>query len=186
MKNKEKTNLPNIDTLIQKLKSKDLEFKKALKILQIFFFLLIIIYMLIFIFIPYSGININHRIGGGCYILAFTLFAFHFRSKLKRYTNINYSDSVFEVYKAAEKRYRFWQNNKLSSVIAIILLDVGTYFIAIKYFSDKLSLTQIFIGVQAFYFISVGIGFVFGFFKWKKEIRPVWISIKLLLKDFDE
>ncbi len=187
MKNNKETSLQDTDTLIHKLQSKDKQFKKAVKILQIFFFALIFLYTILYVFNPDDEMTLNQRIGGVCYVLAFTLLAFHFRKKYTKYKNVNYSASVKEIMHEAEKRYRFWKGNQLiSSVLPIILLDVGTCLILIKHFSDTWSLLQIIIGVQAFYIISAGIGFIIGFIKWKKEIRPFWISLKTMLKEFEE
>jgi hypothetical protein len=185
MKNNNEIDLQNMDTLIHKLQSKDREFKKAVGILQIFFFVLMLIYVVVYVFNP--DLSLNQRIGGICYVLAFSLLAFHFRKKHTKYKNVNYSASVKELMTEAEKRYRFWKGNQLiSSVLAIILLDVGTYLILIKYSSDKWSLLQIFFGVQVFYLISAAIGFIIGFINWKKEIRPFWKSLKTMLKEFEE
>jgi hypothetical protein len=184
MKNNNEIDLQNMDTLIHKLQSKDREFKKAVGILQIFFFVLMLIYVVVYVFNP--DLSLNQRIGGVCYVLAFSLLAFHFRKKHTKYKNVNYSASVKELMTEAEKRYRFWKNNQFSSVVAIILLDVGTCLILIKYSSDKWSLLQIFFGVQVFYFISAAIGFIIGFIKWKKEIRPFWKSLKTILKEFED
>ncbi len=73
----------------------------------------------------------------------------------------------------AEKRYRFLQKNKWGRIIAIVLLDVGTCLILTKYVSENWSMLRIILAVQAFYIISGGVGFVLGFAKWKKGIRPL-------------
>jgi len=186
MKNKKEIDIQNIDTLINQLQSKDTQFKKAVRILQIFFFALIFLYTILYVFNPDDEMDFNQRIGGVCYVLAFTLLAFHFRNKYSKFKNVNYSVSVKELINEAEKRYRFWKGNQFSSFLAIILLDVGTCLILIQYFSDKWSILQIIIGVQVFNIISASIGFIIGYIKWKKEIRPFWISLKTMLKEFEE
>jgi len=175
----------DMNTLINSLKSKDSDYKKAVWILQIFFFALMLTYTVLYVFNPDSEMGFVQRIGGGCYVIAFVLLALYFRKKHTKYKHINYSASVKELMIEAEERYRFLQKNKLGSVIAIILLDVGTCLILTKYVSDNWSMLQIILAVQAFYIISGGIGFVLGFVKWKKEIRPLWSSIKMQLKAFE-
>lgn len=184
MKNYKEMETQDIDTLINNLQSKDSDYKKAVRILQIFFFVLILIFTVLYVFNPDAEMGLNQRIGGACYVIAFSLLAFHFRKKHTTYKNVNYSASVKELMTEAEKRYRFWKNDQLSSVIAIVLLNVGTYLIMINYFSGKWSLLQIFIGVQLFYLIPAAIGFFIGYIKWKKEIRPFWMSLKSQLKEF--
>ncbi len=186
MKNNKEMETQDINTLIQKLQVKDSDYKKALRILQIFFFALVFIYTALYVFNPDAEMNLYQRIGGVCYVIAFTLLALHFRKKFTKYRSVNYSSSVKELMTEAEKRYRFLQKNKLGSIIAIILLDVGTCFILMKYSPDKWSILEIFIGVQAFSITSAAIGFMIGFIKWKKEIRPLWLAIKTQLKEFDE
>ena len=186
MKNYKKIETQDIDTLINNLQSKDGNFKKAVKVLQIFFFVLILIFTVAYVFNPDPEMGLNQRIGGGCYVIAFGLLAFHFRKKHTIYKDVNYSASVKELMVEAEKGYRFWKNNQLNSIMAIVLLDVGTCLIIISYFSGKWSHLQILIGVQVFYLLSAGIGFIFGYIKWKKEIRPFWVSLKSQLKEFEE
>ncbi len=176
----------NLDILIHKLQVKDSAYKKAARILQLFFFALMFLYTALYVFNPDTEMGIYQRIGGGCYVIAFTLLALHFRKKFTKYRSVNYSTSVKELMTEAEMRYRFLQKNKLGSIIAIILLDIGTCLILMKYSSDKWSLLQIFIGVQVFYITSAAIGFIIGFIKWKKEIRPLWLVLKRQIREFDE
>lgn len=176
----------DMDTLIQKLQLTDSGYKKALKILKIFFFVLIFLFTVLYVFNPDPEMGLYQRIGGGCYVVAFTLLAFHFRKKHAKYKSINYADSLKELMIESEKRYRFLQNNKLGSIVAIVLLDVGTCLILTKYISDNWPMLQITLAVQAFYIISAAIGFIIGFIKWKKEIRPLWLALKTQLKEFEE
>lgn len=185
MKNHNEMETQDIDKLINQLQVNDSDFKKALKYLQIFFFALIIIYTVLYVFNADAEIGVEQRIGSVCYVIAFTLLALHFRKKHTKYKNVDYSASVKELMIEAEKRYRFLRNNELGSIIAIILLDIGTCLILFEYSSDTLLILQIFLAVQAFCFISVLIGFLIGFMKWKKEIRPLWLTIKTQLKEFD-
>lgn len=176
----------DINTLIHDLQSKDSDYKKAFRILQISFFILIFLYVVLYVFNPYTEISLYQRIGGGCYVIAFSLLAFHFRNKYIRSKSVNYSVSVKELMIEAEKRFRFWQNNKLGSILSIILFDIGTCLILAKYSSDKWPLLLIFIGVQVFYLIFSSIGFILGFINWKKNIRPLWVVLKTQLKEFEE
>ena len=176
----------DINTLIHDLQSKDSDYKKAFRILQISFFILIFLYVVLYVFNPYTEISLYQRIGGGCYVIAFSLLAFHFRNKYIRSKSVNYSVSVKELMIEAEKRFRFWQNNKLGSILAIILFDMGTCLILAKYSSDKWSLLLIFISVQVFYLISAAIGFILGFINWKKNIRPLWVALKTQLIEFEK
>lgn len=185
MKNYKTMETQDMNTLINNLQTKDSEYKKAQVILQIFFFVLMLIYIVLYVFNPDSEMGLYQRIGGGCYVIAFLLLASHFRKKHTKYKSVNYSASVKELMLEAEKRYRFWKSNKLGSIIAIILLDVGTCLILIKYTSDKWPLLQIIIAVQAFYIISAAIGFIIGFIAWKKEIRPLWLAVKEQLEEFE-
>ena len=174
-----------INTLIHNLQSKDSDYKKAFRILQIFFFVFILLYLVLYVFNPYTEMSLIQRIGGGCYVLAFSLLAFHFRNKYIKSKLINYSVSVKELMIEAEKRFRFWQNNKLDSILSIILFDMGTCLILSKYSSDKWSLLMIFISVQVFCLISAAIGFIIGFINWKKNIRPLWVVLKTQLNEFE-
>ncbi len=178
--------IQDMNTLVKKLQTKDSDYKKAGIILQIFFFALMLIFTVLYVFNPDSEMSLLQRIGGGCYVTAFILLAFHFRKKHNKYNQINYSVSVKELMMEAEKRYGFLQKNKLDSIIAIILLNVGSCLILTKYVSDDWSMLHIILAVQAFYLVSGGIGFLIGLISWKKEIRPLWSTIKMQLKAFEE
>ena len=186
MKNYKEMEMQDMNALINNLQAKDRGYKKAQMILQIFFFVLMVLYIVLYVFNPDPEMELYQRIGGGFYVLAFSLLAFNFRKKHAKFKSINYSTSVKELMLEAEKRYRFWKGNELGSIIAIILLDVGTCLILIKYSSVKWPILQIVFAVQAFYIISVTIGFIIGYITWKKEIRPLWLSVKTQLKEFEE
>ena len=175
------------NALIEKMQKTDTEYKTVIKALQIAFFSFILIYAGLFLFNLVPGMStIYHRIAGGCYVLAFTLFTLYFRKYYKRIKSVNYFDPVKKVLEDAELRYRFWQKQSYSMGIAMILIDAGTFLIFFYAFKDKFTFTQIFVGVQVIYFTVIGVSSFIGYVMWKKESRPIWLSAKELLKELEE
>ena len=175
-----------MESLIEKLKSKDIEYKKALKFLQILFFILLIIYAGLFIVNPDPDLTINHRIAGGLYVAAFAIFAIYFRRNYKRYKTINYFDPVKKVLESTVERYSFWHKETWWTSIGFICLDVASIFVAQRYFPEGWSLLKNIIVVQLIFAISAGVGFILGLSKWKKENRPIRDAARTLLKELEE
>ena len=97
-------------------------------------------------------------------------------------------EPVKKVLEDAELRYRFWQTKSyyILIVIAMLFIGAGTFLIFYIAFSDKFTFMQIFIGVQSIYIFVIGISIAIGFFAWVKEMKPIWLSIKRLLKELEE
>lgn len=184
--NNHKTKHMNMDSLIENMKQIDSQYKKVNKFLQIVFFIFIFLYAGLFLLNPDSELTLSHRIAGGCYVLAFSLFTLIFRENYKKYKNIDYSAAVKEMLMDAEKRYRFWQKDTLKTITGIILIDVATSLVVIPRFIDKWEFWNVFLIVQLVLTLAVGIGFTVGYRKWIKEFRSLWLSTKVLLKELEE
>ncbi len=175
------------DALMEKMQKTDSEFKTIVKALKIVFFVFIFIYAALFLFNPIEKMStIYHKLAGGCFVLAFMLFTYYFRKSYKKYKEINYFEPVKVVLEDAEQRYRFWQTKSYSVGIGMLFIGAGTFVIFYMALIDKFTFMQILIGVLSIYIFVIGISILIGYFAWVKEIKPVWISIKRLLKELEE
>jgi hypothetical protein len=176
----------DIESLIEELELKDSKYKKVMRRMQIVFFIFIFFYAGLFLVNPDPDITINERLAGGCYVVAFVLFTLQFRKMYNRYKAVNYFDSVKKVLQDAERRYRLWQKNLLLVGTAILLIDAATILIFYGRFFEKWSFWKLFTIVQLVYILAIGIGFTIGYIKWRTESRPIWLSVKNLLKELEE
>jgi len=182
----ENNNQMDMNSLIGELEAKDLKYKKVMRRFQIMFFVFIFLYAGLFLVNPDPELTMNDRIGGVCYVLAFVLFTIQFRKLYKKYNEVNYFDPVKKVLEDAEKRYRLWHKKTLVVLIAILLIDAGSIFVLYNRFIDQWPFWNFFWAIQAVYLLVFTIGFVFGYIRWKKESRPIWLSAKKLLKELEE
>jgi len=185
MKN-ENTNQMNLGSLISELELKDSKYKKVMRRFQIMFFIFIFFYAGFFLFNPHPEITILDRIAGACYVVAFSLFTLQFRKFYKTYKAVNYADPVKKVLEGAEKRYRLWQKKTLITLVSILLIDAATILVLYDRFIDRWTFWQFFSIIQLAYIIIMGIGFTFGYLRWRKESRPIWFSARNLLKELEE
>ncbi len=184
--NKKDINYMGTDKLIDNLRHKDNRYKKISRSFQILFYIFIFLYAALFLFNPDSELTLNHRIAGGCYVIAFTLFALYFRKYYNKYKTVNYFDPVKKVLKEAEQRYRLWRNDLLMIIFSLFFIDIATVLMEMKYFAGSLTNLQAIVVIQVIYLLLILIAIVVGYYIWKKESRPIWLSAKNLLKELDE
>jgi len=183
---KDKIHTMNLDSLINEMGSKDIKYKKMMKRFQIVFFIFIFLYAGLFIINPDPDLTIYDRMAGLCYVVAFTLFTIQFRSLHKKFKQVNYCDPVKKVLKDAEKRYRLWHKNLLLVGIAILCIDAASILVMFDRFNERWTIWEFILIVQVLYFVLIGIGFTFGYLRWRNESRPIWLSAKTLLEELGE
>ncbi|MDA3953288.1 MAG: hypothetical protein PF485_06555 [Bacteroidales bacterium] len=169
----------DLNALISDMQLKDKRYKNIFKRFQIIFFVFIFIYGGLFLVNPDAELTINDRLAGGCYVIAFSLFAFYFRKYYKKYKEVNYSDSVKKVLTDAEKRYRFKKPDFVLVFIGIILIGIATVLVSSKFSNGDYNIIYI-------YILLLIIGISVGYLWWRKDNRPIWLSTKKLLKELDE
>jgi len=181
MKNIRK-NYNNIDELIIDMQSKENKFKKIFKVIQVVFFLFIFIYAAIFL----TSRNGAYIMAGGCYIIAFILFIIYAHKYLKKYEAINYSEPIKKVLEEAELRYRKYNFDILIVLAGVLFINAATLLVLISKFSDRYTSLNIVIVVEIVFFIIIVIAWFLGVLTWEKDNKPIWLSIKKVLKELEE
>lgn len=184
--NMENTHHIDIGSLVNDLEKKDSKYKKLMRRFQILFFILIFFYAGLFLVNPDPEITMNDRIAGICYVIAFILFTIQFRSLYKKYNEVNYFDPVKKVLEDAEKRYRLWHKNTFLILFAVLLIDAASILVLYNRFIDKWPFWNFFWVIQGVYLLVFALGFIIGYFRWKRDSRSIWISAKKLLKELEE
>ena len=147
-----------------------------------FVFIAIILLFTIFLIInPPTDSGIDLRLVGAFCIPGFLIFLIYFSYYYQKYKRVNYSDSVKNVLKSAEKRFRFWHPSFYTVFVAIILVGIGAGIVVTHNF-QSLTLVIVFCSAILIGFTS---GFYMGHKQWKEESKPLWIATKKLLEELN-
>lgn len=176
----------DMDSLINDMQSKDNRFGKLYKRFQILFFVFIFFYAGLFLFNPDSELTLNHRIAGGCYVIAFTLFTIYFRKYYKRYSLVNYADPVKKVLEDAVNRYKLFNKDYIAILIAILFINAATLLIMAPGIAEIWNMLIAVIVIEVVILLLIVIGLVIGIWWWKRDSKPIWLSAKGLLKELEE
>lgn len=186
IKNNIKDNsLLSMETLIEKLRSKDTENMNLSRSMILLFSIVMMIELLVFVIFPDPDSVTNKRTGGVCLVVGFGIFVWYFRYFYLKYKRINYADSVKNVLIAAEKRYRFWHISYIALIFAIVLVGVGLAYVIKDHLIETWSLDFIVPIVSLVIFSSFAIGFYVGYQKWKIEQRPLQHAARRLLEEIE-
>lgn len=176
----------DMDSLINDMQSKDNRFGKLYKRFQILFFVFIFFYAGLFLFNPDSELTLNHRIAGGCYVIAFTLFTIYFRKYYKRYSFVNYADPVKKVLEDAVNRYKLFNKDYIAILIAVLFINAATLLVMAPRLAKIIGLTKSIIVVEMLIFGMIVVGLIIGVLWWERDSKPIWLSAKKLLKELEE
>lgn len=172
----------SMDALISEIKSKDLERKKAVRIIIISFVVLAVIYIT-----SVSGNKGLMRLGylmlGG----SFSLLIAYFLTKYLRMSKIDYAAPVARFLKDAEMRYRYWTlTDFIVSVPMLIVLCAGGGLIVYGSFQKYFPGSYI---PLIIYLIVFGAALLVGSWagrkQWKKQYGTIYEKIVKLKGEFD-
>ena len=184
MRNKEYT-IMEIDELISKLQSKDVENMKLTRVMQFVFITIILLFTIFFIIFPNTESGVNLRLAGAFCIPGFLILLIFFNCYYQKYKRVNYSDSVKSVLQSAEKRFRFWHPIFFVVFVAILLIGTGVGLIFTPKLSELWSLIIVF-GTELVIIMGFSFGFYVGYKQWKIDSKPLWMATKKLLKELNE
>lgn len=185
IKKEENYNL-NYESLIQRLKLQDAEIGKKNKLTIILSIIVLLASGLECILNrDYDFVTNDHIFNILVFIVLSYIVSYRilFFIKFKR---VNYADSVKNSLKSAEKRYRFWNTKMIYEITAAIVVGlILGYFFYIKHVDNwavignivVTSFIPLFLGA-----FSMGVRYI----RWKNNKKLMWISVKNLIKEFEE
>ncbi len=167
----------DLNELTDKLRSEDKNYADLSKRIQIIYWVLIPVYLIMTIRHIMDGSELSNIIGSLCFLFAMLIFALGFRGYYKEYNQVDYSQPTLVMLKKAAYRYKPFQLKTLWFLLAVILIDAGL--------SMNTSLGADFIWVQLSFLGAMGIALFVGLYRWKIRYKPLRDSAIALIKEIE-
>lgn len=181
----EEKGLMNYESLISKLRTQDAEIIKKNKLMIVLSGLILISWVALCIYNYNYDLLMNDGVFDMLIFILLTLILIYRIFNARKHKLTNYADSVINTLNSAEKRYRFWNSKVIfESIIALILGVALGYFLYSQKAEIWPELKSILLSILTpVLILSFSMGRLYR--DWKKEKRPLWISAKKLLKEFE-
>lgn len=168
----------NLDKLVSKLKEEDAFYARISRFIQIFYWILIPVYITLAIFDFREEREINGLIGTFCFISAFLIFAIFFGKYYKEYKYVDYSLPTIQMLKKAAKRYQPFPLRTVWVIVGLLIMDAGITL-------DTLKDLPVYV-VQIFVLGMFSIGIIIGLLIWKKKYKPIRDNALVMIKELEE
>ena len=168
----------SLPELTEKLKKKDKHYSNISKRLQIFYWILIPIYLTLIIIHIFENSPVTDIIGSGFFLLGMLTFALLFRNYHKIYKSVDYAQPTLIMLKKAAYRYKPFQAKALWALMGIVFIDAGLAFNSKSGFGD--------IWIHLFFFGSVIIAMIIGLIVWKINYKPLRDAALSLIKELED
>lgn len=179
MKNKTNTNRnTNLADLVGRLKKEDQHYSRLSNGLQIVYFVLLPIYLILLVVHIIEGSAWYEILGSVCFALSMLIFALFFRRYYKEYKYVDYAQPMLIMLKEAAFRYQPFQWRIIWILFALILMDIGMSLTTFKMENTG--------WVQILFIGSLGVGVVIGYIVWWIRYRPLRMDALKLIKEIEE
>lgn len=167
------------------LKKEDAKSKKILRRYNIIYTIIAVFYFLLTIVNPDKDLNIQNRIAGGCYVIAFVIFVWMLRKMYKKIKKVNYATSPKMFLEEAKIRFSFWTKLQLPLIPFLILINAGASISLTNYFGS-LGIMNGLILFQLIFLVFMAFGFFMGKRNWSKNKKPILNKIDEMLSGFED
>ena len=113
--------------LVGKLKTEDANYATISRVIQVVYWILIPLYMIMTIRHYADSGDSRQLLAGACMILAFLIFALFFGKYYREYKNVNYALPTIFMLKEAAYRYKPFQGKIIWVAVALGLMDAGLF-----------------------------------------------------------
>lgn len=165
----------NLTEFTNKLKKADDKYANLSKSMQIIYWVLVPIYMLMIIAHIVDGSPWEDAMGSACYMFAMLIFALMFRHYHKEYKYVDYSQPTLVMLKNAAYRYKPFQLKLIWLILAMIFVDAGLVF--------NTSLGFEFMWIQIFFIGTMAIAITIGLLVWRVKYKPIRDAALELIKE---
>jgi small-conductance mechanosensitive channel len=155
-------NLPELTT---KLKKEDEKYATLSKRIQVIYWVLIPIYLIMIVVYIIDNAGINYIAGSVCFVVAMLIFALLFRNYQKEYNNVDYSEPTLIMLQKAAYRYKPFQLKTLWALLAIVIMDIGLSLSASEHMG--------FARIQFIFLGTISIAIIIGLIIWNYKYRPL-------------
>lgn len=153
----------NLDYLMGKLKKEDSNYANLCKVLKALYWTFIPIYVIITIVIYFISKDIMDLIAGLTIISSLVIFLIILGQSQNEYNNADYSLPTLLMLKKAASRYQPIRPKAIWAILALILMDIGLCINTI----NKIDLLTFHIYFGAFFILTLIIGFIVWYLKYK-------------------
>lgn len=167
----------NLVELTNRLIIEDDRYARLSKRLQILYWILIPIFLVLIIHDFLDKRLAVDIIGNICFMFAMLIFALFFKNYYMEYKYVDYSQPTLIMLKKAAYRYKPFQVKTLWILLAILLVDIGMCLNLSQYFD--------FIQVQVYFLGSVAIAMLIGLLIWRIRYKPLHDGAKKLIREIE-
>jgi hypothetical protein len=177
----------SLESLILKLKEQESLQAKELRRVYILYICIIVFFTGMYILNPDPYLGFYQRLTGAILIFAFSMMAYVLRRYYSLLRKVDYTQSVYQVFKKAAERYRFWETKRMAiTAVFIILIDIAlSMMFNGRYLPASLTWIEKTLIVQAFYIPILAVSFAIGWLQWRKKKKPVLDRIMESLKELE-
>ena len=171
------TNNQELNNFIYRLRNADLRYASLSKALQIIYWVLIAIYLVLL------GVHIAYKepvieiIGSICFLCGMFVFVLVFRTYTKEYQSIDYALPTLVMLKKAVYRYQPFQRTLWIVLIAVLFFDAGL--------SCQATTLSGFIWLQVAFFCTMFGAVLVGLWIWRIRYKPLRDEALRLIHDIE-
>ena len=176
-----------LENLIRKIQDEERAQAKQLHRFYVMYVAIIVFFSGMYILNPDPELGFYQRLTGAIFILAFTMMAFVIRKHYSSLRKLDYTQSVYQVFKKAAERYRFWETKRMTLIaVFIILIDIAVSMVFNgRYLPATLSWIEKTLIVQAFYIPLMAASFTAGWLQWRKTKKPILEQIESVIAELE-
>lgn len=179
--------VPDLDSLITKMKKRDEYQKKNYRRFYILMVVLVVFYFLLLVANPDPYLTMLMRISGLCYVVAFLTGAYLFRMEHKSMLKIDYSRPLLEMMKGAVERYRPFKKGFVWFLLVPLFVDLGiTLGGSTRYMPEAWSMQEKILVLQLVYWAIMFIAGLIGFLVWRKRVRPYRDAVNKMIAELGD
>ena len=162
----------SLETLILNLRKEDALYLSINRWIQRFMWAIAGFYLLMIVVLFGVSTPWYKPVGGLLVMLALVMFAILLRKNYREFKMIDYGLPTIEMLFKAANRYRLWQWHSLFILIPLLLEDIGLCLFTYHPSPNSNPITHIY-NWQVIFIILLTIGFLIGYFIWRKRYRPL-------------
>ncbi len=177
MKEHKNTSNTELPTLINQLKTKDLNYAAISKRMQIVYWALCLLYLVIIIIEITEKSPLRDIMSLSCFLGGMISLALLFRKFQKEYGEVDYSQPTLLMLKKAVNRYQPFAMRTIWILPGILLIDIGLTLRAPEFMDILLT--------QLFFLGAILLGLVGGLIWWYIQYKPLRDHAQRLIDDIE-
>ncbi len=177
---------PELDQVVDQLKSLDNKNKKLMFRMFILYLGFALFYLGLLILNPDPELTLENRIQGVFYVLIFAVAAFFFRHHYRKTYKADYTAPVLKMLEEARDRHKLLRPGKIWFMVFIVVVtDIVVTWALLDdtSFPESWSLLTSILVIQAGYFAIMSLSYLIGYLIWRKKSRPL---VRNLTRIIDE